>query len=107
MQNEIKQRSVEDRGDSHVLAGGGGAGDGEDAAANDRADAEGDQAPGTERALEPLTFVVSFFDQVIDALGLEELSRHVNGSIAGMGGGGASAAWVRFERSSASPCMPP
>lgn len=85
MQDEIEQGRIEDRGNGHVLASGGSACDGEDATADDGADTERDQAPGAQRAAQPLTFVVSLFDQVIDALGLEELIRHVNGSIAGMG----------------------
>jgi len=74
MVDEIfEQGRVEDGLELEFLAGNGRANDGEDAGADDRADAERGQTQRPERLLEALLGVLRVGDQFVDALGTEKL----------------------------------
>jgi hypothetical protein len=62
---------IEQRRIGAVLPGGGRAGNGENARADHRADAESDEAPGAESALEARAFGVCVFYQGIDIFRFE------------------------------------
>ena len=72
VQQQIEHRRVQDRRHAVGLPRGGRAGEGENAGADDRADAERDQAPRPECLGEPLGGLLGGGDQRVDALGAVE-----------------------------------
>jgi hypothetical protein len=66
---------VEDGGGFEVFAGGGGAGEDEDARADDGADSEGGQRPGAEGFLQTVAGFVGLGDEPVNRLTGKELIR--------------------------------
>ncbi len=71
--DQVEHLRVQDGGNFEVLAGGGRAGEHEDAAADDGADAERGQAPRAEGLLEPVLGLLGVGDQLVDGLAGEKL----------------------------------
>jgi len=68
----LKKRSVEDRGNFKLLPGDGSANDREDARTDDGPDAEGGQAEPTEGFFQPNFWVFRIGEKFIDAFAAEE-----------------------------------
>ncbi len=66
---------VEDGRGFEVFAGGGGAGEDEDAGADDGADSEGGERPGAEGFLQPVAGFGGLGDKLVDRLTGKELIR--------------------------------
>ena len=73
VQHQVENGRVEDRFELQLLAGGGGSGQDEDAGADDGADAEGDEAPRTDRFAQAPLGREGSGDQRVDAARAEEL----------------------------------
>jgi hypothetical protein len=69
---------MEDGGRFEVFAGGGGTGEDEDAGADDGADAEGGERPGTKGLLQPVAGFSGVGNQPVDRLTGKELIRQRN-----------------------------
>ena len=76
MQNQIEQRGLDDRGHRDRLAGGGRAGQNEDARPDYGADTQSDQAPGAEHTLQTMLGILRLLDQPVDAFRAEKLGLH-------------------------------
>ena len=72
---DVHDLGVEDGGGFEVLAGGGGAGEDEDAGADDGADAEGGERPGAEGLLELMAGFGGLGNQLVDRLTGKKLIR--------------------------------
>jgi hypothetical protein len=72
--------SVEDRGGVELFAGDGGADDGKDARADNRADTEGGERDGTESFAERVLRLAGLCDQFVNGLLGEELTGQGVGS---------------------------
>jgi len=73
----VSQWRVEDGRGVELLPGDGRSDDGENAGANDCADAEGGQRPRAERLLEPVFRLFRLGDQLVNRLARKELVRQV------------------------------
>jgi hypothetical protein len=71
--DEIERLGVQDRGRLKIFSGGGGSGENENAGADDGADAEGGQRPGTEGFAEPVLGIVGFGDELVDGFTTKSL----------------------------------
>ena len=70
----VNEGSVCDGGVGKLLAGDGGADDGEDARTDDRADAERGERPGPERLLQRMLRLLGVADELVNRLSGEELA---------------------------------
>ena len=70
----MDQRGVADFGGVELLAGHGGADDGEDAGADHGADAERGQRPGSERLFQRVLGLFRFADELVDRFAGEQLA---------------------------------
>jgi hypothetical protein len=78
MHDVIRQRAVQDGGGVELLTGDGRPHDGEDARADDRADAEAGERPWAKSLLQPMFGLFRFGDQLVNGLAREELVRQGN-----------------------------
>ena len=84
MDDVIRERAVQDGGCVEFLPGDRGADNGEDAGADDCADAESGERPRPERLLEPMFRLLRVGDQLVNGLARENLFRQ--GIAPGSGG---------------------
>jgi hypothetical protein len=75
----VGQRGVDEAGGIELLAGDGGADDGEDAGADDRPDAKRCQRPRAEGLFEPVLGFFRLPDQLIDRFAGEQLAGQGSG----------------------------
>ena len=75
MHDVVGQRRVQDGRGIEFLPGNGGADDGENAGANDRADAQCRQRPGSEGLFQTMFRFLRVGDQLVNGLACEELVR--------------------------------
>ena len=66
MQQVVEHRRIQDAGGVELLAGDGGADDGEDSGADDGADAERGQADGAKRLFQRVLGQLTVGDQLVD-----------------------------------------
>jgi hypothetical protein len=78
MHNVVGQRRVKDRGGVELLPGDRGADYGENAGADDRANAQGGQRPRSQRLFQPMLRLLRIGDQLVNGLAREELVRQVD-----------------------------
>jgi hypothetical protein len=84
MHDVIGQRRVQDGRGVELLAGDGGADNGENAGADDRSDTQRGERPRAERLLEPMLGLLRFGDQLVDGLTGEQLVRQISAPERGM-----------------------
>ena len=75
VQKQIDDCSFQDRFDGNGFAGSGRAGEGENSAANYRADAKGRETPRPQRLAKTLVRILGRRDQLVNALRAEELAQ--------------------------------
>jgi len=73
VQDEVDDGRIGPFGESSRVSTDGRADDGEDTAANDRADAERGKRDGAERLLESVLRLLRFIDQLVDRFGCKDL----------------------------------
>jgi len=72
-QEEIEHLRVKDGWDFEMLSGGSGPGENKNPGADDRADAQGGEAPGAETLLQPVVRLFRLGDQLVDGFSGEVL----------------------------------
>jgi hypothetical protein len=72
---DVHDLGVKDGGGFEVFAGGGGAGEDEDARTDNGADSEGGERPGAKGFLQPMVGVIGLGDELVDRLTGKELVR--------------------------------
>jgi hypothetical protein len=77
MQQVVENRRVEDAGGVELLAGDGGADDGENSGTDDGADAERGEADGAERFLQRVLGQLALRDQLVNIFSGEDLRAQI------------------------------